>query len=290
MSNYTFVIIYVYILLFFFYIGENISKQTRSYRINKDNINERRRERYKRARFDVTYLTDGQKDNCTNIQHAQHQIDVNMSNFINETRKFEAKMSQCNLSHCMVCRQYRLGMQTLNGVCSRCSSSKNKFLFSHENKALPTWTRDGEIMYDIPKELAYLTMAEKLLIQRVSPLVPVIHIKNGILGVRGHIVSFFQDISSITRVLPRLPSEVSIIKVIRDSKTRYGNELKKAFSVDRRRVMKALLWLKKYNCLYKDIEIDESRLGWMGNCNTRELNSIMTISSESSQEDINKDR
>jgi len=91
-------------------------------------------------------------------------------------------------------------------------------------------------------------------------------------------------------VLPRLPSEVSIIKVIRDSKTRYGNELKKAFSVDRRRVMKALLWLKKYNCLYKDIEIDESRLGWMGNCNTRELNSIMTISSESSQEDINKDR
>ncbi len=33
-------------------------------------------------------------------------------------------------------------------------------------------------MYDIPKELAYLTMAEKLLIQRVSPLVPVIHIKH----------------------------------------------------------------------------------------------------------------
>jgi hypothetical protein len=46
-------------------------------------------------------------------------------------------------------------------------------------------------MFDLPKELAHLTMAEKLLIQRVSPLVPVIHIKNGILGVRGHIVSFF---------------------------------------------------------------------------------------------------
>ena len=81
-----------YYYYFFFYIGENISKQTRSYRINKDAINERRRERYKRARFDVTYLTDGQKDNCTNIQHAQHQIDVNMSNFINKTRKFEAEM------------------------------------------------------------------------------------------------------------------------------------------------------------------------------------------------------
>jgi len=120
-------------------------------------------------------------------------------------------------------------------------------------------------MFDLPKELVHLTMAEKLLIQRVSPLVPVIHIKNGILGVRGHIVSFFQDISSITTILPRLPSEVSIVKVIHASQTRCGNELRKTFIVDRERLLKALLWLKKYNYLYKDIIIDETRLSWMGN-------------------------
>jgi len=145
-------------------------------------------------------------------------------------------------------------------------------------------------MFGLPKELSHLTMAEKLLIQRVSPLVPVIHIKNGILGVRGHIVSFFQDISSITTILPRLPSEVSIVKVIHASQTRCGNELRKTFIVDRERLLKALLWLKKYNCLYKDIIIDETRLSGMGNRKTRELNSIISISSDSTQEDLGKDR
>jgi hypothetical protein len=124
----------------------------------------------------------------------------------------------------------------------------------------------------------------------VSTLVPVIHIKNGILGIRGHIVSFLQDISSITTILPRLPSEVSIVKVIRASQTRCGNELRKAFIVDRERLLKALLWLKKYNCLYKDVIIEETRLSWMGNRKTRELNSIISISSDSTKEDLVKDR
>jgi hypothetical protein len=93
-------------------------------------------------------------------------------------------------------------------------------------------------------------MAEKLLIQRVSPLVPVIHIKNGILAVREHIVRFFQDSSSITTILPRLPSKVSIVKVFCASQTRCGNEQKKRFIEDRERLLKALLWLKKYNYLY----------------------------------------
>ena len=124
----------------------------------------------------------------------------------------------------------------------------------------------------------------------MTTLVPVIHIKNGISGIRGHIVSFLQDISSITTILPRLPSEVSIVKVIRASQTRCGNELRKTFIVDREGLLKALLWLIKYNCLYKDIIIDETRISWMGNRKTRELNSIISISSDSTKEDLVKDR
>jgi hypothetical protein len=78
-------------------------------------------------------------------------------------------------------------------------------MYTHENKALPTWTEKGKVIYHVPRELSNLSIAEYLLIQRVSPLIPVIHIKNGILGSRGHIVSFFQDITSIVTVLPRLP-------------------------------------------------------------------------------------
>jgi hypothetical protein len=87
-------------------------------------------------------------------------------------------------------------------------------------------------MYNAPKELQNLTIAEKLLIQRVSPLVPVIHIRNGILGSRGHIVSFFQDISSIAKVLPRLHSEVQVVKVIRENTNKYGESSTIALTVN----------------------------------------------------------
>jgi len=214
----------------------------------------------------------------------------NQARFLKETFDFEAKLQQMKLSHCIMCRQFRLEMQTINNVCSRCNSHKKKPMFSHENKALPTWTKNDKVMYELPQELSHLTIAEKVLIQRVSPLVPVIHIKNCILGVRGHIVSFFQDISGIAKALPRLPSEVSMVKVIRDSKTRCGNQIKKAFTVDKRRVLSALVWLKKHNILYKDIDIDESRLSWMKNQKQCVLQYIITLDSDSESAEVPTDR
>jgi hypothetical protein len=55
---------------------------------------------------------------------------------------------------------------------------------------------NGEKHYKIHASIRTTTSntGRKLLIQCVSPLVPVVHIKNGILGTRGHVVSFFQDI------------------------------------------------------------------------------------------------
>jgi hypothetical protein len=77
---------------------------------------------------------------------------------------------------------YALGVKT----------EKNEMFYSYEIKLLPTWkTKNNIIKYTLPSELQHLTLAEKLLIQRVSPLVPVTHIKNGILGTRGHVVSLF---------------------------------------------------------------------------------------------------
>jgi len=263
----------------------------RHYIRQRDEINKRRRQRYKMKGICTEESSStGCRVNCSTFPLSTPTVPANYESFIKETHEFESKLQEMNLAHCIICRQFRLGMQTTNNICSRCNSNKNKFLFSHQNKALPTWMKGDQVMYDIPQELLHLSMAEKLLIQRVSPLVPVIHIKNGILGVRGHIVSFFQDIASIATVLPRLPSEVSIVKVIRDSKSKCGNQIKKAFTVNRRKVLSALLWLKKHNILYKDIDIDESRLDWMNNCKKCELKRVVTISSESSLEDLSKDR
>jgi hypothetical protein len=196
---------------------------------NREAINERRRELYKLKRYNLSNPIPLNCNKDSSFQVEVYQTDTKHTEFLESTMKFESIMQQCTFSHCIICRQRRLGLQTVNGICTHCNSSKHKLLFGHENKALPTWIKDNEVIFDLPKELSHHTMAEKLLIQRVSPLVPVIHIKNGILGVQGHIVSFFQDVSSITTILPRLPSEVSIVKVIRDSQTRCGSELRKMF-------------------------------------------------------------
>jgi gamma-glutamylcyclotransferase (GGCT)/AIG2-like uncharacterized protein YtfP len=221
--------------LFFFYFysffGGVItpSKQMNHYLRNREAINERRRELYKLKRYNLSNPIPLNCNKDSSFQVEVYQTDTKHTEFLESTMKFESIMQQCTFSHCIICRQQRLGLQTVNGICTHCNSSKHKLLFGHENKALPTWIKDNEVIFDLPKELSHHTMAEKLLIQRVSPLVPVIHIKNGILGVQGHIVSFFQDVSSITTILPRLPSEVSIVKVIHDSQTRCGSKLRKMF-------------------------------------------------------------
>jgi hypothetical protein len=99
-----------------------------------------------------------------------------------------------------------------------------------------------------------------LLIQRVSPLVPVVQIKNGILGTRGHVVSFFQDISGICTELPRLPTDITMIKVVRTGVTADRENVQNVFTVNCSRILNALKWLKQHNPLYKDIKINESNL------------------------------
>ena len=209
------------------------------------------------------------------------------SRFLQQAFKFEQDMLNCKFKYCKVCHQRRLIMVTKTDVCSRCSSQKTVQLFTHENKALPTWTERNRVYYNLPKELKNLTIAEKMLIQRVSPLIPVIHLKNGILGSRGHIVSFFQDLSTICNIFPRLPSEVSIVRVIRKSTTKAGDDVSKSFTVNRMRVLNALRWLKLHNPLYKDIEIDETRLNWLKGKKSATLNDCLVIESTFDEEKCN---
>lgn len=210
--------------------------------------------------------------------YGEHRIfhnNILPNTFINEVSAFEEKMEKVTHSWCKVCRQRRIKMTVKGDTCIRCKSQKNRVLFCHENKTLPTWQKNGKVHYDVPNELSNLTIAEKMLIQRVSPLIPVIHIKNGMLGSKGHIVSFFQDIKGICNVLPRLPEQVSMVKVIRASVNRHGESMNNAFVINRRRVINALEWLKKHNQLYHDITIAESNLDWMNGKRRADLPNVL---------------
>ena len=207
------------------------------------------------------------------------------STFIKQTLLFEEKMTNLSYKKCNICHQRRLKLIVNDGICSRCRQQKGLNKFSHNNKTLPTWTKNNIVNYTVPKELQDLTLAEKMLIQRVSPLIPVLHIKNGSIGSRGHVVSFYQDITGICDELPKLPSHVSIVKVIRSGITAKGENISNSLNVNRHKVISALKWLKTYNPLYNDIKIVESNLSWMKGKHNDTLADVVTIECDNEEEE-----
>jgi hypothetical protein len=118
----------------------------------------------------------------------------------------------------------------------------------------------------VPLVLDRLPHAEKMLIQRVSPFVPLHHIKQGTFGLAGHVCAFEQDINGIAHVLPRLATESGVIRIVQDIKNEVGGEgesQSKAFRVRKHFVLEALSFLKSHNGEYEDITIDPSRLDWI---------------------------
>jgi len=214
-----------------------------------------------------------------NIKKIQRNLD---KNFCQQLFQFEETMFNIHPKHCTICHQRKLNMVVKEGICSRCKGEHFINKFTHNNKALPVWidSETEQVHYEAPKELKDLSIAEKLLIQKVSPLVPVIHIKNGVMACRGHCVSFFQDISTICKIFPRLPAEVTMVKVIRTSTTKGGDIVDRAFTVNKMKVISALTWLKKHNHLYNDIEIKKERLRWMKGKPECSLEDVITIESQ----------
>ena len=144
-------------------------------------------------------------------------------------------------------------------LCTTCYTKKTKL----ENKIqdLPIWfDKNGMVQYHLPKELQGLREGEKLLIQQVSSYVPLLHLKDGQIGSRGHVCSFVQDISSVCTVLPRLPDDVQYIKVVKKYLLEGGEVASKMFTIRKMPFLEALKWLKQYNVEYTNIEIKESNL------------------------------
>lgn len=153
--------------------------------------------------------------------------------------------------------------------CKKCRKNNPKDEHYYlRTKQLPVWYSDAGIAQNtVPSELDNLTMAEKLLIQKISPFVPLEHIHQGVMGLNGHVCSFEQDITGICLELPKLPSDVTVIRIVKEMKAEIGKSdlsVKKAYKVNRKRVLSALRWLKKYNREYTDIVIKEDNLAWMG--------------------------
>ena len=111
---------------------------------------------------------------------------------------------------------------------------------------------------DIPKELQNLRVSEQLLIQKASPYIPVVHIRNGTLGIHGHCISFPKDMVDLYTTLPRIDCEV--IRIIRHYGDKDGGPISKYkyFIIRKSKVLQALNFLKDHNPLYANVTIDEN--------------------------------
>jgi hypothetical protein len=159
----------------------------------------------------------------------------------------------------------KLGMKlNKRNICEDCVKLKDVGYFE-DRKLLPIWYLDGMPQYHVPPELLCLTLAEKMLIALASPFIPLRHIRKGVFGLSGHVCCFEQDLENFVNTLPRHPTNVSVLKVLKEIPVEIGSAETQisAYTVRRTKVGRALVWLKEYNVEYRHVQIDMSALDWL---------------------------
>jgi hypothetical protein len=190
------------------------------------------------------------------------QLNNTLSNSIFD---FETACKNLKHSHCKVCHSTSLHLIVHDDVCTTCIQKKRTE--KEYQDSLPIWYENfadkKTARFDVPYELSCLREGEKLLIQQISCYVPLQHLRNGQIGCKGHVCCFEQDINEVCTILPRFPSNVKIIRVIKQYRKENADIGKLTFSIRRNVVLKALRWLKKHSIEYQDITIQESNLDWI---------------------------
>ena len=159
---------------------------------------------------------------------------------------FETVIEGFSHRHCKNCHAcYLESFEERSKKCKICGNYPEKWTLS--NNALPVWYLNDVAQFHIPVELEGLDFGEKLLIQQATPYVPLFHIKNGTMGIKGHVCCFPSAIDRVCKVLPRLPQDLKILKVIHSYSSSKNGECRHLFRIRRDRVLDALMWLKTYN-------------------------------------------
>ena len=143
------------------------------------------------------------RDHHKKAKTIDHTIPELVSNqqliYDEEMKEFESKCQGLKHFCCQNCQMTGISIkqsQRNGSICTTCQAlhaSKEEM-----EKDLPVWYDKEDIVhYDLPPELECLQEGEKLLIQQVAAYVPLLHLKDGQIGSRGHVCSFVQDISHV---------------------------------------------------------------------------------------------
>jgi hypothetical protein len=153
-------------------------------------------------------------------------------------------------------------------VCFKCFKDKSTIkMFSAENNMDPVITSR--------------ILVEQQLICRISPAINIHMLRHGGIAANGHCVTFPQEINEPAKILPKLPSEVNILKVKRKGK----DDNHKEYRVRRYTIQNALIWLKNNNPAYSDITFSSDRLNQLPLDNSLNLQSLEVDSFQNSEGD-----
>lgn len=152
-------------------------------------------------------------------------------------------------------------------VCNECESHLRKgcqprFAFANRN-----------VIGDTPLPLQDLTPVEESMIARCRAKCMIVQLRetdyilpNTQRGIKGHVIVFPQNPDSLATILPPSSSEVEQYLCVvfigsRRPDDVWVNEKAKPLAVRREKVRQALMWLKENNTLYKEVIIDQDRIG-----------------------------
>ena len=123
-------------------------------------------------------------------------------------KKMEEELESMSLEFCNVCKESKLNSNVNpdTGICRRCVNERPKdgqpYKFSPENNLHPG---------PVPPPLKNLSRVEKAAITPLRTQMTVVKLKGGGARLKGHAISFEQDIASFAKELPRKPDDLGIV-------------------------------------------------------------------------------
>ena len=143
-------------------------------------------------------------------------------------------------------------------VCSNCKKDRRHKNYFLQNNLQPVWfDNNGSVQWKVPIQLRGLSLQEELLIQKSAPFIPVIHLYNGSLGLKGHCVVFERESDGDICKLPRAESDTVCFNRQYGTKEGGKEQRQMPLVVRRKNVMDALNVLKEIHSCYNDVCIDK---------------------------------
>ena len=137
-------------------------------------------------------------------------------------------------------------------ICSTCHNTL-------KSGRTPTQSRANDLaLDDLPAELQDLRPLELRLISQRIPFMKLVALpKGGQKAIRGSAVNVPSKLQSVTTILPRIPGTSQVVAMKLKRKLVYKGHYMQEY-VRPKRLIDALIWLKRNNPLYKDVSICEN--------------------------------